>query len=169
MNETGLKKLKEDLGNTVLGVEEYRGDITIIVPCEKILEVCKYLRDSEEQLYNLFIDLASIDYSKFVKAQPERFALIYHLFSLRFKERVRVKIFIPEANPKVQTITELWPAANWFEREAYDMMGIAFEGHPDLRRILCHDDFIGHALRKDYPIQKRQKLIKPVNVLGEES
>ena len=80
---------------------------------------------------------------------------------------MRVKIFIPESNPKVSTITGLWPAANWFEREAFDMMGIAFDGHPDLRRILCHGDFVGHALRKDYPIQKRQKLSKPADVLGE--
>ena len=78
---------------------------------------------------------------------------------------MRVKIFIPESNLKVSTITTLWPAANWFEREAFDMMGIIFDGHPDLRRILCHDDFVGHALRKDYPIQKRQKLSRPADVL----
>ncbi len=160
MNETGLKKVKEDLGKMVLAVEIYRGDVTIVVPRDKILDVCQYLKNSEDHLYDLFIDIAAIDYSKYVKAQPERFALIYQLYSLRYKERTRIKVFIPQQDPRIQSINVLWAAANWFEREAFDMMGIRFEGHPDLRRILCHDDFVGHALRKDYPIQKRQKLKK---------
>lgn len=164
MNEVSVKRIRQDLGETLLAEESYRGDFTIVVPREKVVEVCKYLRETDYHLFDLFIDIAAVDYSKYVKQEPERFALIYQIYSLRYKERIRVKTFVPESDPRIQTITGIWAAANWFEREAFDMMGIEFDGHPDLRRILCHDDFVGHALRKDYPIQKRQKLSAPADM-----
>jgi NADH-quinone oxidoreductase subunit C len=92
-----------------------------------------------------------------------RFAVVYHFFSLVHKHRVRLVIPVDEEAPEVESLTSLWPAANWLEREVWDMFGIRFGGHPDLKRILMYDGFEGHPLRKDYPVRRRQPLIGPVN------
>jgi NADH/F420H2 dehydrogenase subunit C len=90
--------------------------------------------------------------------RKERFDIVYHLYSFPKKHRVRLKVRVPEEDPVVDSVTPVWKAANWFEREAYDLFGITFKGHPDLRRILCHQDFKGHALRKDYAPDRRHLL-----------
>jgi NADH/F420H2 dehydrogenase subunit C len=90
--------------------------------------------------------------------RKERFDVVYHLYSFPKKHRVRLKVRVPEEDPAVDSVTPVWKAANWFEREAYDMFGITFKGHPDLRRILCHQEFKGHALRKDYDPGRRHLL-----------
>ena len=97
------------------------------------------------------------------QSTPARFEVVYHFFSLPLKSRIRVKVPVEESDPMVASLTALWASANWFEREVWDMYGIRFRGHPDLKRILMYEEFVGHPLRKDYPVNKRQPLIGPVN------
>ena len=94
---------------------------------------------------------------------PSRFAVVYHFYSLAHKHRLRLVVPVEEAVAEVDSLTSLWPGANWLEREVWDMFGIRFRGHPDLKRILMYKEFMGHPLRKDYPVNKRQPLIGPVN------
>jgi NADH-quinone oxidoreductase subunit C len=94
---------------------------------------------------------------------PERFVVVYHFFSLPLRHRLRVEIPLPETDLEVDSLTPLWTAADWLEREVWDMFGIRFRGHPNLKRILMYEEFVGHPLRKDYPVRKRQPLIGPVN------
>jgi len=96
-------------------------------------------------------------------ATTARFEVVYHFFSLPLKHRVRLKVPVEESKPEVDSLTPLWPGANWFEREVWDMFGIHFRGHPSLKRILMYEEFTGHPLRKDYPVKRRQPLIGPVN------
>jgi NADH-quinone oxidoreductase subunit C len=107
----------------------------------------------------MLVDLTAVDYL----GEKPRFELVYHLLSLEHNHRVRIKARVDEASPEIDTTVPLWAAANWMEREVWDMYGIRFRGHPDLRRILLYEEFEGHPLRKDYPKEKRQPLIGPRN------
>jgi NADH-quinone oxidoreductase subunit C len=107
----------------------------------------------------MLIDLTAVDYL----GQVPRFELVYHLLSLRHGHRVRIKARVAEEAPEIDTATPVWPAANWMEREVWDLYGIRFRGHPDPRRLLLYEEFEGHPLRKDYPKEKRQPLIGPRN------
>jgi NADH/F420H2 dehydrogenase subunit C len=112
--------------------------------------VARFLRDDPECRYDLFLDLAGVDNAK-RSGRPTRFEAVFHLHSLSRDEHVRVRVILPDgAEPKLASVCDVWPAANWFEREAYDLFGFDFPGHPNLRRLLCHDAFVGHPLRKDY-------------------
>jgi NADH-quinone oxidoreductase subunit C len=102
-------------------------------------------------LYNFLSDISSVDYYPDYN-RPGRFGVCYHLYSMIYNRRIRLKVFVQEDEPVVPTLTVLWPAANWLEREIYDMMGIEFEGHPDLRRLLMPEDWNGHPARRDYPL-----------------
>lgn len=110
-----------------------------------------WLKDAEGLKFSQLMDVCGVDYLGFHPAQPKRFAVVYQLLSLTQNLRVRVKCFVGEGEV-VPSVVNLWPVANWFERETYDMYGIVFAGHPDLRRILTDYDFIGHPLRKDFPL-----------------
>lgn len=140
--------VQEAFGDALEGVEEFRDELTLIVKAAKIIEVGKFLRDAEGLKFNLLSDITAIDY---YPAEP-RFALAYHLYSMAFNRRVRVKVMWSDGDDPVPSVTGLWPSANWEEREAYDLMGILFAGHPDLRRVLMPDDWQGHPQRKDYPL-----------------
>jgi NADH-quinone oxidoreductase subunit C len=148
MNEKVLDKLKEKYGDAVLEANEFRGELTILVPKEHIVEVCRFLKEDEELAFILLADLCGID----MNTPENRFGVIYNLYSLKTKHRIRLKIFTEEENPKVPTVTSVWGTANWHERETYDMFGIIFDGHPDLRRIYMPDEFEYHPLRKDFPL-----------------
>jgi NADH-quinone oxidoreductase subunit C len=103
----------------------------------------------------MLLDLTCVDY----QGRASRFEMVYHVFALAAQKRLRIKLSLPGDHPAVDSLTSVWKNANWLEREVYDMFGIRFEGHPDLRRLFMYDGFEGHPLRKDYPLRKRQPLI----------
>lgn len=167
MPETGTKlaaekwpRWFEKLSGSITSVEEYRGDITLIVPKDNIHGVVKFLK--QEHPFNVMMDLFAVDYLKYSVPMPERFAVVYNLYSMMHHDRIFLKCWVAEEDPKIDSIHDIYKAVNWFEREAWDLYGIHFTGHPNLIRILCHNDFVGHPLRKDYPSDKYQRLRTPV-------
>ena len=155
---THLETLQENL-RAVLGadlrVTEALGEITMVVPAERLLAVCTSLRDHADLRFESCMDLAGVDYSTYGNRanQGPRFAVVLHLLSLSHNWRLRVRTFAPDDDfPVVPSLVDVWPSVNWFEREAFDLFGIMFEGHPDLRRILTDYGFIGHPFRKDFPL-----------------
>lgn len=154
-----LRKLREKFGDVLLEVHSYRGDDTAIIPRSAIVAVAEFLKTEPELRYEFLMDLAGVDYYR----RKPRFEVVYHFYSLSYNHRLRIKVPLEESDPEVDSLAALWKGANWYEREAWDMYGIRFRGHPDLRRILLYPEFEGHALRKDYPIRKRQPLIGPKN------
>jgi NADH-quinone oxidoreductase subunit C len=135
------------LGSSILRHEIVRGELTVVVAREQIAAVLATLRGDSQCLFELLIDICGVDYPE----RQERFEVVYHLLSPRRNQRIRVKCCTGEDKP-VPSVIEVFPAANWFEREAYDMYGILFSGHPDLRRLLTDYGFQGHPLRKDFPL-----------------
>lgn len=154
-----LNKLKGRFPGSILETHDYRGDDTAVVNKDDIIAICTFLRDDDALLYNFMMDLTAVDYL----GKEPRFEVVYHLYSLKFNRRVRIKARVSEDDCSIDSIASVWPSADWFEREVFDMYGIAFKGHPELRRILLYEGFEGHPLRKDYPIKKRQPLIGPIN------
>jgi NADH-quinone oxidoreductase subunit C len=132
-------------------VRVFRDETTIIFATQDIVSVARYLRDPPGLLYNYLSDISSVDYYQDYN-RPGRFGVCYHLYSMLYNRRIRLKVYVQEDELLVPTLTVLWPAANWLEREIYDMMGIEFEGHPDLRRLLMPDDWNGHPARRDFPL-----------------
>ncbi|GLI37848.1 NADH-quinone oxidoreductase subunit C [Geobacter hydrogenophilus] len=141
-------KLREKFSASVLDVKEFRGEVTVTVKREDIVEICNFLKSS--LAYNLCTDVTAVDY---LGKQEPRFMVVYNLYSIPNKDRLRVKAGVPEADCSIDTVSCVWSTANWLEREVYDLMGVIFNNHPDLRRILMTDDWVGHPLRKDYPLQ----------------
>ena len=154
-----LNALKERFGDSILEIHSFRGDDTAVIRPEALIQIATFLKQDPELDYNFLMDLTAVDYLKMNK--KPRFEVVYHFYSLSKKQRVRIKVPVEAVNPEVESLVSLWPGANWFEREVWDMFGIKFRGHPNLRRILMYEQFEGHPLRKDYPIQKRQPLIGP--------
>ncbi len=130
------------------------GEVTLEIPRERLLECCRALRDEADFSFEQLIDLCGVDYSQYGegKWEGERFAVVYHLLSVQHNRRLRLRVFLDDEQPRVDSVVDVWAAANWFEREAFDLFGILFEGHPDLRRILTDYGFIGHPFRKDFPL-----------------
>ena len=159
---TILARLGARLGGRVLETHAHRGDHTAVVAREGLLDALAFCRDETELRFDLLADLTAVDYSKFPgREDGPRFEVVYHLYSVPHNHRVRLKVRVEQDDAVVPTATSLWPIANWLEREVWDMFGIRFEGHPDLRRLLLYEEFEGHPLRKDYPIERRQPLIGP--------
>ena len=155
MNPDALSAaLSAALGDATQGVTVALGQVTAVIPHDRLLAALRTLRDRRELRFELLVDLCGVDYSTYGGAYDgKRFAVVYHLLSLANNHRVRVRCFAPDdAFPVVPSAVEVWPNANWFEREAFDLFGIMFPGHPDLRRILTDYGFIGHPFRKDFPI-----------------
>ena len=153
--------LSDAFGDAILHVKQFRGETTIVVEALRLPEMLDYLRVSPGLVYNLLSDVSAVDYHPADYGagfagdyRPERFAVSYHLLSLLYNRRLRVKAFAIEDDPRLPTATVVWPAANWLEREIADMMGIVFEGHPDQRRLLMPEDWHGHPHRRDYPLGK---------------
>jgi NADH-quinone oxidoreductase subunit C len=143
------------LGDASPSVTVALNEVTVVVAQERLLGALRVLRDRPELRFEILVDLCGVDYSTYGGGTHDgpRFAVVYHLLSLANNQRVRVRCFAPDdAFPVVPSAVEVWPNANWFEREAFDLFGIMFPGHPDLRRILTDYGFIGHPFRKDFPI-----------------
>ncbi len=146
--------IKEKMADAYVYDKEFRGEVTIVVKPERIIDVMHFFRDTPGLVYNFLHDISAVDYypDPPTEQRPERFAVSYHIYSMLYNRRLRVKVFAVEEEPVVPTITDLWGAADWLEREIMDMMGITFEGHPDPRRLLMPDDWDGHPHRRDYPL-----------------
>ena len=192
-----IASVTEHFPAAVSASHTYRGDATVVLRPESLLEVARFLKDEPALQMNFLMDVTAVDYSAFGKApapaffassgvavspSPEipdedpwpgppdqgpaegsRFTVVYHFFSTAHKHRLRLVVPVEESAAEVDSLTGLWPGANWLEREVWDMFGITFRGHPDLKRILMYEEFEGHPLRKDYPVKKRQPLIGPDN------
>ena len=187
-----IQSVSDRFPDAVAAFHTYRGDETVVLRRESLLEVARFLKEDPALQMNFLMDLTAVDYSAFGKSpapaffassgvgvspltqiQDEdpwpgppgetRFAVVYHFYSLKYKHRLRLAVPVEEAEPELDSLTSLWAGANWLEREVWDMFGIRFQGHPDLKRILMYAGFEGHPLRKDYPVNKRQPLIGPVN------
>lgn len=144
--------IRNTFPDAVLDVVNFRGETTVVIDSEKIVDVARFCRDTEGLEFNLLSDISYVDYYP----REPRFALCYHMYSILNNQRLRLKVYLPSEDPHAPTVTGVWPGANWPEREAWDMMGIRFDGHPDLRRILNPVDWVGHPLRKDYPLGYEQ-------------
>jgi len=132
----------------VRSVTDALNEVTVTVPAGSIVEICTFLRS--EHGFDLLADLCGADRGP---EEDPRFEVNYHLFSTNHYKRIRLKALVSEDDPRIDSVAEVWKTANWHERETYDLLGIVFDGHPDLRRILLPSDFDGHALRKDYPLR----------------
>ena len=149
------ERLEKVLGNKVSRLHEALGELTLVVRSEDYLEVAKTLRDEPSLGFDQLMDLCGVDYSEYDNSTWEgpRFAAVSHLLSVKHNWRLRLRVFAPVDHfPLVASVTPIWNSANWFEREAFDLFGILFDGHDDLRRILTDYGFIGHPFRKDFPI-----------------
>ena len=154
--------LRGRFGEAIEGEAEFRGDLALTVARERLHEVMEALRRDPELDFAFLMDVTGVDYLNL--GRVPRFEAVYHLYSLAHHRRIRVKVRLEEDDRWVPTVTDIWQSADWFEREAWDMYGIVFEGHPNLRRILCHEDFEGHPLRKDFPADKRFFLVRPAGL-----
>ncbi len=150
-----VSAVQKAMPDALLDVKKFRDETTLIIAGDKIAEVAKYLRDASGLVYNFLSDISAVDYYPDYN-RPERFGVSYHLYSMLYNRRLRLKVFVPEEAPEVPTVTTVWPGANWPEREIFDMMGITFKGHPDLRRVLMPEDWDGHPHRRDYPLGYEQ-------------
>jgi NADH-quinone oxidoreductase subunit C len=156
-----VEEVKAKFGDALLHHKEFRGETTLIVDPAKLIEVLLFLRSARGLVYNFLSDISAVDYypSDYGDAfktdfRPERFGVSYHIYSMLYNRRLRVKAFAAEEDPKLPSVTPQWPAANWLEREIMDLMGVKFEGHPDKRRLLMPEDWDGHPHRRDYPMGK---------------
>ncbi len=151
-----LARLRERFPDAVRATHAFRGDATAEITPASLFDVCAFLRDDPELAFDFLVDITAVDY---IGTVP-RFEVVYHLYSLAKSHRVRLKARVPEEDPRIASLVPLWRGADWLERETWDMYGIRFEGHPDLRRIFLYEEFQGHPLRKDYPKEKRQPLVR---------
>ena len=193
MNTASLiQSVQDRWPDAVATSHTYRGDATLVLRSNFLLDVAEFLKEEPALQLNALMDLTAVDYSAFgkqatpaffassgVKVRPSsqipdeeswpgppeqgRFAVVYHFFSTVHKHRLRLVLPVEETAAEVDSLTSLWPGADWLEREVWDMFGIRFKAHPNLKRILLYEGFEGHPLRKDYPVKKRQPLIGPTN------
>jgi len=152
-------KLSDQLVNILAEIETVKvevaySELTVEVSKENLFAVCQILRDDQTLGFDTLIDVCGVDYSSYEGSKPcnSRYASVYHLLSVKNNHRVRVKTWLDDEFPMVDSVVSIWNSANWFEREAFDLLGILYSGHPDLRRILTDYGFIGHPLRKDFPL-----------------
>ncbi|MCZ6837378.1 MAG: NADH-quinone oxidoreductase subunit C [Planctomycetota bacterium] len=160
-----LARVKESFPDVKFKASEFRGDTTLIVPSDKLHEVMRFLRDDPACDYNFFCDIAGVDYLGYPTQTEGRFAVVYQLVSYPNELRLTVKTFLdpsidtsgiePDPALEVDSVTDIWPGSEWRERECFDMFGIRFRNHPDLRRILMWEEYPAHPLRKDYPLRGR--------------
>ena len=153
--ETLVAALSAVLGDKLASVTVAGGEVTAVVRAADLDPALRLLRDRPELRFEMLVDLCGVDYSAYgdVPHEGPRFAVVYHLLSLANNWRLRVRAFVPDdAFPVIGSAIDVWPVANWFEREAFDLYGIVFSGHPDLRRLLTDYGFIGHPFRKDFPL-----------------
>jgi len=143
-------KLSEHFGDAIQEFVEYRGDLTMVLDRAHILPVCRFLQTDPDFLFDFLSHVTAVDYSAL--GRDVRYDVVYHLYSIPKTHRLRIRCAVPEDDPTIDSVFPVWRTANFHERETYDMFGIIFQGHPDLRRILMPDDWEGHPLRKDFPL-----------------
>jgi len=159
-----LARLQERFGSAIHATHADHGDHTLLVDLGALPDVLRFCRDDAALGFDMLMDLTAVDYLTYPgREDSPRFEVVYHLYSVPHNHRVRIKAGVDEDAPIVPTAVGLWPIANWFEREVWDMFGLRFAEHPDLRRLLLYEQFEGHPLRKDYPVSRRQPLIGPRN------
>ena len=147
MNDIIIQRLKTQFPGSIEATGEFRSDLTAQVKKQDIVKVCDFLKNDPELSFEMLIDLCGVDMYR-----PEgRFEVIYNLYSLKNRKYIRLKVVVDEEDPTVDTVSTVWSAANWHERETYDMFGIKFAGHPDLRRMYMPEEYEYHPLRKDFP------------------
>lgn len=153
-NEVLIHRLQEQFGDRI-AISEALGEVTLQIKHDQLIEVCKQLRTAVGLQFHLLVDLCGLDYLAYGDGawDGRRYAAVYHLLSIEQNQRVRVRCFAPDDDfPVLPSVVDVWPAANWYEREAFDLVGIVFTDHPDLRRILTDYGFVGHPFRKDFPL-----------------
>jgi NADH-quinone oxidoreductase subunit C len=144
------EKIKEKFPEQVVDVAEFRDQVSVIVKKDQIVAILKYLHDEPFLSLDHLQDLTAVDY---LKKKDVRFEVVYNLYSTKYRHQIRIRAQVTENDAKIGSVVPIWAGADWHERECYDMFGIVFNGHPDLRRILMPEDWEGHPLRKDYPLQ----------------
>ncbi len=154
--------IKAKFPNISLEAKTDKGDEVLHIRKEGLKTIAAALKNDAELQFNMLIDLFAVDYLHW-EEKASRFEVVYNLYSLKLGHRLFMKAQVPESDANIDSVASIWPAADWFEREVWDMMGITFKGHPNLKRILMYEGFEGHPLRKDYPYNKRQPLIGPRN------
>lgn len=155
-----LTILESKYGHWLEKTDSFRGDDCAVIKREGAKEILAFLRNDHEMKFDMLMDLTCVDFPE----RERRFEVVYHLYSVHKNHRLRVKILVPEKDAWVDTVSDLWAIGNWMEREAWDMFGVDFKGHPDKRRILLYEEFEGHPLRKDYPATLEQPRIKMFEV-----
>lgn len=148
MKDLILKKLSDNFPETEFTAAEHMGELSLTFDKNIILELCSFLKNDPELLYNLCEDITAVDWAK----KENRFTVVYHIFSIQHKFRLTLRINTDESDCIVNSVSSVWKTANWQEREVYDMFGINFDNHPDLRRMYMPEDFEYHPLRKDFPL-----------------
>ena len=143
-----VRKLKEKFPASILDVKIFRDEVNITVQKKDIFEICKLLHSDPDLQYHMLTDLCGVD----LFPETPRFEVVYHLNSIKNNQRLRLKAKVGEKE-SISSVESIWKVANWYEREAYDLFGIPFENHPDLRRIMLWDGYDGHPLRKDFPVE----------------
>lgn len=143
------EKIKDKFLREVLDINQFRDQVSVTIKRDKIIDICRYLYEDPDIRMDFLSDLCGVDYPE----RKSRFEIVYNLCSLKHGHRIRIKALIPADNPSIDSVVSIWSGANWHEREACDMFGIVFNGHPDLRRILMPEEWNGFPLRKDYPLQ----------------
>jgi len=152
-----LDRLRRKFGDAIISTHDDNGNETALVARDRLVEIAEFLKTDRELQLDMPIDCTVVDWQA---KREARFEVVYHLYSVRRAHRVRLKVAVDEADPTCPSLTPVWPGMNWHEREAWDLYGVRFVDHPDLRRILLYEEFIGHPLRKDYPIDRRQPLVE---------
>jgi len=143
-----IQKVKEQFDNSIEEIKEFRGDLSITIKKEKIVELAKLLKEDNDLHFETCIDVTAIDWA----TRKNRFTVVYHVYSYKNNFTLRIKANIDDNPPQIESVTSVWKSANWYERETYDMYGIIFINHPDLRRIYMPEGFEYHPLRKDFPV-----------------
>jgi NADH-quinone oxidoreductase subunit C len=151
-----LELLKSKFGGQLIDPRLDLGDAVVGIDRSLLLDFLKNLKEDPDLRFNMIIDITAVDW---MDTKPDRFEVVYHLMSLPHLYRLRIKVAVPESDPSVDSCVSLWSGANFMERETWDMFGVVFKGNSDLRRLLMYDEFKGHPLRKDYPVQARQPRI----------
>ncbi len=147
--------LKEKFPGKILEISDFLGDLCILIEKDVVLDVMTFLKNKPFD-YAMLLDLTCVD----EMGRSPRFVMVYHLFSLSYNRRLRIKAGVEEKSPILESLSSLWKNADWLEREVFDMFGVSFAHHPDMRRLFMYDEFEGHPLRKDYPLRKRQPKIR---------
>jgi NADH-quinone oxidoreductase subunit C len=162
MSGAVIAALSKKFGDAILETADHCGDETAVVDGARLVAIAEWLKTDEAMAFDSVAFVTCIDRLDQPRFDPEapRFEVVYQLRSSRHRHRVRLKVKLAETKPEVPTLSHLWPAFNWLERECYDMYGVQFSGHPDLRRIYMYEEFVGYPLRKDYPKEKRQPLVR---------